>query len=78
MLRAELRKKYVPGAVIDAVIVDRRDTHDLVQEAKVLAQKRLQRLTDDPKAKDKVTAYLARRGYDYSVVREALAGLTIG
>lgn len=75
LLRAELRKKQLSDDVIDRVLSADRDTRDPVLEAKALASKRMERLRTDPKAREKVTAYLARRGYDFDLIRQVIAEL---
>lgn len=72
LLRSELRKKSISDEVIDRVLLKHRETHDPAIEAEVVARKRWTRLADDPKREAKLSAFLARRGYDYDVIRQVL------
>ena len=76
LLRAELRRKGVAAEVIDAALESAGDANP-VSAARELAAKRLARLSgESPQAaRDKLTRYLAGRGYGYDVIRQALAEL---
>lgn len=73
LLQAELRKKGVADAIIEQVLA--ADASDEVAEARALAEKRLGRLSGHSPAivRRRLTDYLARRGYSYQVISEALA-----
>lgn len=77
LLRAELRKKRLSDDIIKKVLIDHREEHDLAKEAETLARKRLERLAGQPweQTYTKLSAYLARRGYDYDIVRNVLGKL---
>ncbi|MBI3966004.1 MAG: RecX family transcriptional regulator [Chloroflexi bacterium] len=69
-LAAELFQKGVPRATIDETLGDDRDETALAIAA---GRKKLRALTglDQRQFREKLSAYLARRGFDYEVVREA-------
>jgi regulatory protein len=80
LLRAELRRKGVTAEVIDAAL-ESAGSADPVSAARALAVKRLARLSGTGRPRDvhdKLTRYLAGRGYDYNVIRQALAELETG
>ncbi|MCL4506080.1 MAG: RecX family transcriptional regulator, partial [Chloroflexi bacterium] len=73
-LRQELREHGLEGAVIDAALEDL----DAAESAFTLAQHRASRMADlaasDPVAfRRKLGDFLARRGYDYEIVRNVVA-----
>lgn len=69
-LEAELRAKGVDRSIIDAVIID-SDRQDESEIMKVIAKKR-SRYPDNTK----LMTYLARQGFSYDDIREALAETT--
>ncbi len=76
LLTAELRRKGVAGEIIAAAVP--KDAADQVAAARALAVKRLARLSGgelSAAARQRLTRYLAGRGYDYDVIRRALAEL---
>jgi regulatory protein len=77
LLQMELRKKGVADAVIEQVLEE--DGSDEVSQARELAAKRLGRLSGHSPdvIKRRLTDYLARRGYSYDVIREALSEETL-
>jgi len=72
LLQQELRQRGVEDAVIELVLED-ADT-DEVAQARALAAKRLGRFTgrSPDVVRRRLTDYLARRGYSYQVISEAL------
>lgn len=72
-LRYELRQKGIAPDIIDAVL-DGLDVHDSAYRA---AQEPLRRLRNPNKQdfRNKVSAFLVRRGFDYEIVREVVEQL---
>lgn len=74
LLRAELKKRLVPDATIAEVLEETADEDDLLEKAQALAETRLSRYRNLPErqAREKLSAYLAGRGYDYGIIRQAV------
>ncbi|MEM6998086.1 MAG: RecX family transcriptional regulator [Patescibacteria group bacterium] len=68
-IRAELAKKGVPRSVVDTVIDD-HDSSDTRVLTQLIDKKNLRRKYPD---EQKLIAYLARKGFSYSTITEALA-----
>jgi len=66
-LRQELRQKGIEDAIIDEALAE-YDEEDAASRAAQAAVRRLSRL-DDVTFRRKMTAYLARRGFSYGVIR---------
>lgn len=73
-LRYELRQKGIPDRIIDAVVQD-VDADDSAYHA---ARKRISRYRHKSRQefRDKLGAFLVRRGFDYDVVRDVIDTLT--
>jgi len=74
-LRADLLRRGVAPAVIDAALNELLDGDDLLEAATHHARKRWARLAseDDPmKRRKKLTDFLARRGYDFDTIRQVV------
>lgn len=71
MLRNELRHKGIDEAIIDKALTDTPNDYDL---AKALAEKYVSRLHDYdwPEFQKRLSGYLMRKGFDYSVTREVV------
>lgn len=73
-LRFELRKKGVPDSVLDAVLAD-VDADDTAYRA-ALSQSRRLRGSDQRTFREKMYAFLQRRGFSYSTARSTIRRLT--
>ncbi len=71
-IKLELAKKRVPTDIIDRLLAEQSDT-DTLQE--VIAKKRRQSKYQDD---IKLMQYLARQGYNYSDIKDALSGSSNG
>ncbi|HSD82393.1 MAG TPA: RecX family transcriptional regulator [Anaerolineae bacterium] len=71
-LRQELRRKGVDREVIDAVLEESEHAEDQAAIQAALAKADRYRLLPRPEFAQKLGAYLARRGFDYETVREAV------
>lgn len=71
-IKLELAKKRVPKDIIDELLAEQSDT-DTLQE--VIAKKRRQSKYQDD---IKLMQYLARQGYNYSDIKDALSGSSNG
>ena len=71
-LRQELRLKGVDREVIDAVLAESKHTDDNAALRSALAQADRYRQLPRAEFAQKLGAYLARRGFDYETVREAV------
>lgn len=72
-IRADLRKRGVAPKTIDAALDDLVERDDLRESALEHGRKRWQRLRreDDPcKRRKKLADFLARRGFDFDLIRE--------
>jgi len=69
-LRYELRQKGVPDAIIEEVLAP-LDVHDSARRA---ARERVRRLKGlpRPEARNKLGQFLARRGFGYDIIRDAV------
>lgn len=77
-VRADLLRRGVPRPTIDAVLADLVEEDDLRAAALEHGRKRWQRLaseTDSRKRRRKLADFLARRGYDYDLIREVVESL---
>lgn len=74
LLRAELRRKGIADGVVAEALTVGSERHDELANARALALKRLGRLSgESPHAvREKLTRYLAGRGYGYDLIRQAL------
>lgn len=71
-LRQELRRKGVDREVIDAVLEEGGHAEDQAALQAALAKADRYRQLPRPEFAQKLGAYLARRGFDYATVREAV------
>jgi regulatory protein len=71
-LRQELRRKGVDREVIDAVLDESEHADDQAAIQAALAKADRYRQLPRPEFTQKLGAYLARRGFDYETVREAV------
>jgi regulatory protein len=71
-LRQELRRKGVEREVIDAVLVESEHADDNAALRSALAKADRYRQLPRQEFAQKLGAYLARRGFDYETVREAV------
>jgi regulatory protein len=71
-LRQELRRKGVDREVIDAVLEESEHAEDKAAIQAALAKADRYRQLPRPEFTQKLGAYLARRGFDYGTVREAV------
>jgi regulatory protein len=71
-LRQELRRKGVEREVIDAVLEESEHAEDRAALQAALAKAARYRQLSQPEFAQKLGAYLARRGFDYETVREAV------
>ncbi len=71
-LRQELRRKGVDREVIDAVLKESELAEDQAAVQAALAKADRYRQLPRPEFAQKLGAYLARRGFDYETVREAV------
>jgi regulatory protein len=71
-LRQELRRKGVEREVIDAVLAEGGHADDQAAVQAALAKADRYRQLPRPEFSQKLGAYLARRGFDYETVREAV------
>jgi len=71
-LRQELRRKGVDREVIDAALAEREQADDQAAIQAALAKADRYRQLPRPEFAQKLGAYLARRGFDYATVREAV------
>jgi len=71
-LRQELRLKGVEREVIDAVLAESEHADDKAALRSALAKADRYRQLPRPEFAQKLGAYLARRGFDYETVREAV------
>jgi regulatory protein len=71
-LRQELRRKGVNREVIDAVLAEDQPVDDQAAVQAALAKADRYRQLPRPEFAQKLGAYLARRGFDYETVREAV------
>ena len=71
-LRQELRRKGVDREVIDAVLAEDQPADDQAAVQAALAKADRYRQLPRPEFAQKLGAYLARRGFDYETVREAV------
>ncbi len=71
-LRQELRRKGVEREVIDAVLAESEHADDNAALRSALAKADRYRHLPRPEFAQKLGAYLARRGFDYGTVREAV------
>jgi regulatory protein len=71
-LRQELRRKGVERDVIDAVLAEGEHADDQAAIQAALAKADRYRQLPRPEFSQKLGAYLARRGFDYETVREAV------
>ena len=71
-LRQELRRKGVEREVIDAVLAESEHTDDNAALRAALAKADRYRQLPRQEFAQKLGAYLARRGFDYETVREAV------
>lgn len=77
-IRAELKMKGISQAEIDEVL-EKLDSDEMISGAVKVAQKASRgKNLSSPIDRQKVMAALARRGYDYSIAREALRRITNG
>ncbi|MFQ6098296.1 MAG: regulatory protein RecX, partial [Armatimonadota bacterium] len=69
-----LRKKGVPGDIIQTCLDRHFQGVDETQMATELARRRLQRLRglDEARVRNRLASFLSRRGFDYEAVRCAL------
>jgi regulatory protein len=72
-LRQELRRKGVERDVIDAVLAESEQSDDRSAIRSALAKANRYRHLPRDEFAQKLGAYLARRGFDYETVREAVA-----
>lgn len=74
-LRQELRQKRLPDELIEQALAERAEEHDELQEAVVLARKRLDRLRGHPweTVYARLSRYLSGRGYPYDTVKLTLS-----
>ena len=72
LLRKELREKGVSATVIDTVLAEKKESENSVVRA--LAGKKAESLKNLPKqkARKKLFDFLARRGFDFDVIGEAV------
>jgi regulatory protein len=73
-LRFELRKKGVPDSVLDEVLAD-VDADDTAYRA-ALSQSRRLRGSDQRTFREKMYAFLQRRGFSYGIARSTIRRLT--
>ena len=71
-LRQELRRKGVEREVIDTVLAESEQAEDQAAIQAALAKADRYRQLPRPEFAQKLGAYLARRGFDYETVREAV------
>ncbi len=71
-LRQELRRKGVDREVIDTVLAEAEHDEDHAALQAALAKAERYRNLPRPEFSQKLGAYLARRGFDYETVREAV------
>ncbi|MFA3781989.1 regulatory protein RecX [Melioribacteraceae bacterium 4301-Me] len=80
-LKADLLKRGIEGKVIDKLIDENRDTDLLINNAVILAQKRINYLikiySDKNKIRQKVFSYLQNKGFEYEIIKSALRQLDI-
>lgn len=69
LLKQELRKKKVSDKIVAEVLAEQSASRDEVETAYVLAIARWPRLVDKPRAEQKLSDFLVRRGYSYDVVK---------
>lgn len=69
-LTAELRKKRVPNGIIDKVLSEQTDTEEQNALREVITKKRQQAKYQDNL---KLMQYLARQGFSYDDIKQALA-----
>jgi regulatory protein len=77
-IRADLHRRGVARATIDAVLEDLVEPDDLRETALRHGRKRWRRLQreDDPyKRRQKLAGYLQRRGFDFDLIREVTEAL---
>jgi regulatory protein len=72
VLRSELMSKGVEKKIIDKVLEERLVDEKVLAERLVRKKMRMFRTGDPKKAKEKVTAFLLRKGFKPDVVREAV------
>lgn len=80
-LRAELRRKGVPAAVVEAVMETFEAETNTLAIARGQAQKRWAQLAREPdprKRRRKLNDYLLRRGFDYDTVRRVVEEVEAG
>lgn len=80
-IRADLRRRGVAPALIEAALTDTVASDDLLAQARRHAEKcrkRLARETDPRKRRRKLTAFLLRRGFDYETVRRVVDDVEAG
>jgi regulatory protein len=71
-LRQELAAKGVPGDVADRVLAETFSAHDEVDLAVEAARKRARGAMGDRRERERLHAFLVRRGFTYEAVSQAL------
>ncbi len=69
-IKYELKQKRVDEEIIDALLIDTYD--DELEKAIKLASKKIKNKNIDYKEKQKVIAYLQRRGYSFDIIKESI------
>lgn len=78
LLKIELKQKGINNELIDKMIYDLRfKNYDELELAKKLIEKRLERYQNLPleEKKQKLAAFLARRGFDWETIKETVDGV---
>jgi SOS response regulatory protein OraA/RecX len=71
-LRQELRRKGVEREIIDEVLVEGEHDEDKAALQAALAKADRYRRLPRPEFAQKLGAFLARRGFNYEIIREAV------
>lgn len=75
-IETELLKRGIPREIISKIIEEKFPEGNNMQNALLLAKKKLKilgaRNTDEQKLRLKLTSFLAGRGYDFETIREAI------
>ena len=75
-VKAELMKKGIDGKVIDRVLSEKFSERDVLGNAVILLKKKFKTIDKnklgDQKTKFKLASFLANKGYDYDIIRQAI------
>ncbi len=69
-IKYELKLKKIDDSIIDELLLDTED--DELKKAITLTRKKIKNKNIDYKEKQKVVAYLQRRGYSYDIIKESI------